>query len=239
MSNQGNEVLGAHLGIDKSKSKNEKKSRIKVNLKKWFDDGNILPLSTIDNVLHEDDNDHDHNDDNDVNHDNDNDVNDVNHDNDNTKTKIEKEKEKEKSSNQIYLKKWTDNGNTIPICINQGCNNTVSIRHWSSQGDPSLKTECSRCADARKKNKEIPGVTFHKKKYCENKDGILGFICPMDKDRYAEFPSDIYHMDHIDGDHHNNELTNLKTFCAICHTRKGKESGDFNGFKKSSRIHKH
>ena len=161
MSNQGNEVLGAHLGIDKSKSKNEKKSRIKVNLKKWFDDGNILPLSTIDNVLHEDDNDHDHNDDNDVNHDNDNDVNDVNHDNDNTKTKIEKEKEK--SSNQIYLKKWTDNGNTIPICINQGCNNTVSIRHWSSQGDPSLKTECSRCADARKKNKEIPGVTFHKK----------------------------------------------------------------------------
>ena len=60
----------------------------------------------------------------------------------------------------------------------------------------------------------------------------------MDKERYNEFPSDIYHMDHLDGNHHNNTLNNLKTFCAICHTRKGKESGDFNAFKSSSRIHK-
>ena len=38
--------------------------------------------------------------------------------------------------------------------------------------------------------------------------------------------------------HDNNSLDNLKTFCAICHTRKGKESDDFNAFKSSSRIHK-
>ena len=36
----------------------------------------------------------------------------------------------------------------------------------------------------------------------------------------------------------HNTLNNLKTLCAICHTRKGKESGDFNAFKSSSRIHK-
>jgi len=142
------------------------------------------------------------------------------------------------STNQINLKKWVEKGNTIPNCINEGCENNVAIRHWSAQGDPSLKTECSRCADARKKNKFIDGITFHKKNYCENKDGILKFICPMDKERYNEFPSDIYHMDHLDGNHHNNTLNNLKTLCAICHTRKGKESGDFNAFKSSSRIHK-
>ena len=142
------------------------------------------------------------------------------------------------SLNKINLNKWVEKGNTIPKCINEGCENSVAIRHWSAQGDPSLKTECSRCADARKKNKNIDGIIFHKKKYCENKDGILGFICPMDKERYNEFPCDIYHMDHLDGNHHNNNLNNLKTFCAICHTRKGKESGDFNAFKSSSRIHK-
>ena len=105
------------------------------------------------------------------------------------------------SLNQINLQKWIEKGNAIPTCINDGCENKVAIRHWSAQGDPSLKTECSRCSDARKKNKKIDGVTFHKKNYCENKDGILGFICPMDKDRYLEFPSDIYHMDHLDGNH--------------------------------------
>lgn len=61
------------------------------------------------------------------------------------------------------------------------------------------------------------------KNFCENKDGILGFICPMDKNRYGEFPNDIYHLDHIDGNHNNNSLNNLQTLCAICHTRKGKE----------------
>ena len=145
---------------------------------------------------------------------------------------------KKMSLNEVNLKKWVEKGNEIPICINKGCDRPVAIRHWSAQGDPSLKTECTRCSGARKKNKNIEGISFHKKHFCENKDGILGFLCPLDNSRYSEFPSDIYHMDHLDGNHHNNSLENLKTFCAICHTRKGKESGDFNAFKTSSRIHK-
>ena len=142
------------------------------------------------------------------------------------------------SLNKTNLNKWVEKGNIIPTCINEGCENNVAIRHWSAQGDPSLKTECSRCSDARTRNKNIDGIIFHKKNFCENKDRILGFICPMDKKRYSEFPCDIYHMDHLDGNHHNNTLNNLKTLCSICHTRKGKESGDFNAFKSSSRIHK-
>lgn len=146
--------------------------------------------------------------------------------------------EKELSTNRQCLKLWEDKGNTLPKCINDGCHKPVAVRHWSKQGDPSLKTECSACSTARKSNKVITGVVFHKKNYCENKDSILGFKCPMDPERYSEFPSDIYHMDHVDGNHTNNVPENLKTLCAICHTRKGKESGDFNGFKSSSRIHK-
>ena len=70
----------------------------------------------------------------------------------------------QKSLNKSFLDKWIENGNSIPICINDGCHNCVTIRHWSAQGDPSLKTECSRCSTARKKEKEINGIIFHKKK---------------------------------------------------------------------------
>ncbi len=80
------------------------------------------------------------------------------------------------SLNKRYLNKLIENGITIPICINDGCENNVAIRHWSAQGDPSLKTECTRCANARKKNKNLNGITFHKKGYCENRDGILGLF---------------------------------------------------------------
>jgi hypothetical protein len=143
-----------------------------------------------------------------------------------------------KSKNKELLEKYEAKGKTIPKCINLGCNKKVAIRHWSAQGDPSLKTECCSCSLARKKEKEREGITFHKKKYCENKDGQLGFKCPMDPLRYAEFPSDIYHMDHLDSNHENNDPKNVKTFCGLCHTRKGKENDDFNSQKKSSRKEK-
>lgn len=141
------------------------------------------------------------------------------------------------SQSKKCLNEWNEKGKVIPTCINDGCKKSVAIRHWSN-ALPSLKTECSTCSSARIKNKKIDGVTFHKKQICENKDGILGFTCAMDKERYHEFPTDCYHMDHLDGNHENNTPDNVKTFCAICHTRKGKESGDFNSFKSSSRIHK-
>ena len=141
------------------------------------------------------------------------------------------------SQSKIYLHEWNEKGNVLPPCINEGCTKPVAIRHWSNSL-PSLKTECTTCSSARIKNKKIDGVIFHKKKICENKDGILGFTCAMDSERYHEFPSDCYQMDHLDGNHENNTPDNVKTFCGTCHTRKGKESGDFNSFKSSSRIHK-
>lgn len=145
---------------------------------------------------------------------------------------------KKLSLSKQHLQKWLDSGKSIPLCINIGCEKFVAIRHWSAQGDPSLKTECSRCSNARIKGKNIVGITFHKKNYCENKNSILGFKCPMNPELYHEFPSDCYDMDHIDGNHHNNTVDNLITICKICHARKGKENDDFNGQKISSRIHK-
>tara|TARA_Y100001958_G_scaffold158182_1_gene155318 strand:+ start:983 stop:1801 length:819 start_codon:yes stop_codon:yes gene_type:complete len=148
------------------------------------------------------------------------------------------QKVKRKSKNAEFLEKWEKCGKSIPNCINNNCTNPVAIRHWSAQGIPSLKTECSRCSTSRIKGKTIPGIVFHKKIYCENRDSILGFKCPMDPQRYGEFPSDCYDMDHRDGNHNNNTLDNLITICKVCHQRKGKDSDDFNSHKESSRIHK-
>lgn len=143
-----------------------------------------------------------------------------------------------KSNNKIQLEKWISCGKSIPKCVNIGCEKNVAIRHWTVQNDPSLKTECSRCFSSRIKGKTVSGVLFHKKNFCENKDSILGFKCPMDSSRYYEFPSTIYDMDHKDGDHHNNTIENIITICKICHARKGKEKYDFNCRKASSRIFK-
>ena len=138
-------------------------------------------------------------------------------------------------STNIKLLNWNQLGNKLPKCVNIGCIRPVAVRHWSDSGIPSLKSECNKCSTARKNNTSIEGITILKKHICENKDGILGFICPIDKTRYTEFPSDCYHMDHRDGNHENNIPDNIITICSFCHARKGRESGDFNGSKKTSR----
>lgn len=132
------------------------------------------------------------------------------------------------------MEKYKRLGGIIPKCINIGCGREVAVRHVTKTDIPSLKTECSRCMRARTKGKVIPGVQFVKKHLCENSDGRLGFLCPIDSTRYSEFPSDCYHMDHINGNHTDNRIENIMTLCTMCHTRKGKMSGDFNGAKSSS-----
>jgi 5-methylcytosine-specific restriction endonuclease McrA len=69
------------------------------------------------------------------------------------------------------------------------------------------------------------GVKSYKKRYCENIDCGLGFECHVRTD--FNFPNNVLHGDHIDGDHENNKMENLQTLCSICHMIKGQKSGDF------------
>ena len=127
----------------------------------------------------------------------------------------------------------------IPKCVNSECDREVAIRDWKNSGIPSVKTECSRCSTSRIKGKPLTGIKNHKKKYCENKDGLLGFLCPLDPERYDDLPGDVYDMDHKDGDHFNNKPENVQTLCKVCHAMKGRRKGDFNSYIHSFRIHKH
>jgi 5-methylcytosine-specific restriction endonuclease McrA len=61
----------------------------------------------------------------------------------------------------------------------------------------------------------------HRKDRCENRDGRLGFKC-----NYKIRHSAQLQVDHIDGDHTNNDPGNLQTLCANCHTFKTHSNGD-------------
>lgn len=109
-------------------------------------------------------------------------------------------------------KRFLEEGGVIPTCSNEGCSNPVIVRDWKYL---SFKHYCSSC-NKRMKTGEAPkeGVVFHKKNYCENKDGRLGFICPV-KDENFGFKNSELHSDHIDGNHFNNDPSNLQTLCSI------------------------
>lgn len=138
------------------------------------------------------------------------------------------------SISQTQKNKFYERGYTLPKCVNLGCDNDVAVRNWSNW---SFKSECSRCQSDRKNNIIREGITIHKKKYCENVDGHLGFKCPVpNKESWEGFEIGCLDLDHLDGNHDNNTVENVKTYCKLCHAKKSIESGDCSNKKKSARI---
>lgn len=72
---------------------------------------------------------------------------------------------------------------------------------------------CKSCSNQAKKLSVKP-YSIHKKSYCENCSFIALDSCQLD-------------IDHIDGNHSNNDISNLRTLCANCHRIKTKMSNDW------------
>jgi hypothetical protein len=135
---------------------------------------------------------------------------------------------------EIQKNKFYERGLTLPKCINQGCDNDVAVRNWSNW---SFKSECHTCQTNRKKGIVREGITIHKKEYCENVDGHLGFNCPVPtKESWGGFQIGCLDLDHIDGNHDNNSIENVRTYCKLCHSRKSIENGDCSNKRNSSRT---
>lgn len=75
----------------------------------------------------------------------------------------------------------------------------------------------------------------HRKDYCENVDGRLGYTCnyiPPTEQELIDMglePSfkGWLQVDHIDGNPNNNDLSNLQTLCACCHNLKTYKNKDY------------
>lgn len=119
-----------------------------------------------------------------------------------------------------------------PQCINHGCYDPVAIFRGVvglSKGR-EIRTVCSACHLASYGKKTLrEGIVQHKKDYCENQDGHLGFPCTS-----TIHGSWVLELDHIDGNHLHNLPSNVETLCKICHAQKSRLAGDY---KKISMKH--
>lgn len=112
------------------------------------------------------------------------------------------------------------------ICIEEGCNSLGQhMGRIRLDGSIIRRKRCYKHHVAHQATKK--GLTptqwtnsFHpylkyRKEYCENIDHRLGFTCTAT----IVWPGQLQ-VDHIDGNHDNNEPENLQTLCANCHAVK-------------------
>lgn len=134
-----------------------------------------------------------------------------------------------------------------PKCIHLGCNDTRQhMGIYRKDGTPLFRNLCSK--HHNKKVAEKHGLNSmhevvaknagfasyvdyanskhsyrkHRKNYCENIDGRLGYIC-----NYPIKISAQLQVDHVNGDPSDDREENCQTLCANCHTYKTHISKDY------------
>ena len=118
-----------------------------------------------------------------------------------------------------------------PTCINHGCNKPVTYMHKDEQGNKRWRVHCGHCqAASYGKWPHRPGVTPFKTGHCSNSDSHLGFACAINYKK-APWAEGMTEVDHKNGDCTDNRVKNLDELCPMCHKRKSRLAGDFNGYR--------
>jgi 5-methylcytosine-specific restriction endonuclease McrA len=93
--------------------------------------------------------------------------------------------------------------------------------NYRADGTPLFRKKCQMHHSI---NYGIDGWEYkiHRKNYCENKDGRLGFKCKYKIQIEAQLQ-----VDHINGNPTDHREENLQTLCANCHVFKTLENKDY------------
>ena len=118
--------------------------------------------------------------------------------------------------------------NTKPktTCSHPGCNKPRAYAGVTPSGKPFYRKKCLPHYQeelAKKRGykhfadylRGIHPYLRYRKDYCENEDGRLGFKCTT-----TIHWQGMLDVDHIDGNHLNNDTKNLQTLCKCCHAYK-------------------
>jgi hypothetical protein len=110
-----------------------------------------------------------------------------------------------------------------PMCVVQGCSKQGQhTGRYKNNGYPIFRKTCTK-HHSIKYGLHDWHYKIHRKEFCENVDGRLGFKCTTTIIDY-EWQLDI---DHKDGDPSNNVIKNLQTLCKCCHAIKTKTERDY------------
>lgn len=119
--------------------------------------------------------------------------------------------------------KAIDPSNPERICCVEGCNNIgQNIGKKRKDGTIVRRAKCSEHHFTQYKMQGWAYKIF-RKKYCENIDGRLGFVCT------TTIIDPIWQLDadHINGDSSQDTRENIQTLCKCCHAIKTKNNKDY------------
>ncbi len=132
-----------------------------------------------------------------------------------------------------------------PLCQTGGCSRPAALNYRKVDGSPGWRRWCQKCHTYRTASKygltriveitaQRAGLTVseynnqnhpyrkHRRDFCENRDGRLGYRC-----RYKIRHSAQLQVDHINGNPRDNSVANLQTLCANCHVFKTYANQDY------------
>jgi 5-methylcytosine-specific restriction endonuclease McrA len=114
----------------------------------------------------------------------------------------------------MSLEKIRDLWGNLTIIENNPCEMPFCNAPKDNAGNGNYHKYCS---NHHKRKYGMQGAyKRYRKEYCENIDGRFGFTCTTT----ILITKVQLHVDHIDGDNTNDEVSNLQTLCADCHAIK-------------------